>query len=233
MEEPSFRGANGQFDRALFDQVLRDNSLSEQGFVREQRQAVTRTHLAEALTGELPVPVAAREAIHRYGAERRSASYLVLPPTAAGEVPAPTTEQLQAFYNDRKASFSAPEYRALNVVAVDSAALAKPEPCRTPTPAGAITRSRAPASARPSGARCSRSCSPLPRRPKPLPKRVAEGTAFETAAAEKNISPQDLELGTFAKIRDARSHCCRCGLRPPAGRVSSPVKAASAPCSSA
>ena len=45
----------------------------------------------------------------------------------AGEIPAPTAEQLQNFYNERKTSFQAPEYRAVSMLAVDAAALAKPD----------------------------------------------------------------------------------------------------------
>jgi len=37
MEDPAFKGADGQFNRALFDQLLRNASLSEAGFVRERK----------------------------------------------------------------------------------------------------------------------------------------------------------------------------------------------------
>ena len=53
-------------------------------------------------------------------------TYLILQPAAAGELPAPTQEQMQAFYEERKASFRTPEYRALNVLSIDPAAVAKP-----------------------------------------------------------------------------------------------------------
>ena len=197
-EEPSFRGANGAFDRSLFEQVLRDNSLSEAGFVQEQRQTVTRTHLAEAIAGNLPVPVAMREAVQRFSAERRSASYLILPAAAAGEIPAPTQEQLQAFYSERRGAFSAPEYRALNVIAIDPASLAKPDAV---SDADARQRYEQVKSrfGTPERRTVQQIVFPSEAEAEAAAKRIQEGTPFETVAAERNIAPQDLELGTFTK----------------------------------
>src|SRR3954447_11323294 len=108
-QDPNFRGPNGQFDRAAFDEILRSNGLSEAAFVREQRGVVTRLQLADAIAGALPVPLALREAIHRSGAGRGSAAYLLLPPATVGDVPAPSEEQLKAFFADHKAAFRAPQ----------------------------------------------------------------------------------------------------------------------------
>ncbi|MDQ4135911.1 MAG: SurA N-terminal domain-containing protein [Pseudomonadota bacterium] len=199
VEEPAFQGANGQFDRTLFERVLRDNNLSEAGYVQEQRKTVARTHLAEAISGALTVPLAAREAVHRFGAERRGASYFVLPATAAGEIPAPTAEQLQAFYNERKASFGAPEYRSLNVVALDAAALAKPEAV---SDADARSRYEQVKGAR-FGTSERRTVQQIlfssPEEAQAAAQRIKEGATFEAIAAERNIAPPDLDLGTFAK----------------------------------
>src|SRR5215212_3338343 len=117
-EEPSFKGPNGQFDRQRFDLYLGERGLSEAGFVREHHGALVRAQLADSLAGAMQVPIAAREAVHRYGAERRASAYFVLPAAAAGEIPAPSDQELEAFYNERKATFRSPEYRAVNVVAV-------------------------------------------------------------------------------------------------------------------
>lgn len=98
MDNPAFKGSDGQFNRALFDQALRNVGLSEAGFVQEQRAAMARAHLADALAGDVTVPAAAKDAMHRYASERRTASYFVLTPAVAGDIPAPTAEQLQSFY---------------------------------------------------------------------------------------------------------------------------------------
>src|SRR3712207_5526490 len=126
-EDPNFQGPGGRFERSRFEEVLFSNSLNEAAYVREQRAVIARLQLAEAITGALPVPLAMREVVHRYGAERRSAVYLVLPASILGGIAAPTEEQLKTFFEERKTAFRAPEYRAVNTVAVDPETLAKPE----------------------------------------------------------------------------------------------------------
>ncbi|RVU21567.1 peptidylprolyl isomerase [Methylobacterium oryzihabitans] len=126
-EEPAFKGPDGNFSVDAFRDTLRQAGLTEAGFVQEQRAVAARLQLAEAVTADLPVPLAAREAIHRYNAERRSAAVMTLPESAAGEVPAPTDEEITAFYNDRKSAFRAPETRTVSLLVLDPAALAKPD----------------------------------------------------------------------------------------------------------
>lgn len=126
-EEPSFKGADGAFDRALFFQTLQRAGISETTFVREQRAVAARLQLADAVAADLPVPTGLREAAHRYTTERRAVSLLMLPPSVAGDIPAPTDEELAAFYEENKSAFRAPEYRNANLLVLDPQAMAKPE----------------------------------------------------------------------------------------------------------
>ena len=59
-----------------------------------------------------------------YEGQTRSVDYFLLPASAAGEIPAPSEDALRAFYNDRKSSYRAPEYRAMNVLALEPETLA-------------------------------------------------------------------------------------------------------------
>ncbi len=198
MEEPALKGADGQFNRALFDQFLRNAGLSEAGFVQEQRLNLTRNHLAEAIAGELTVPIAAREAMNRYANERRSASYFVLTPQMAGDIPAATDEQLQSFFNERKSAFQAPEYRAVSVLALTPTSLAKPE-----TVSDADARQRYEQDKARYGTPERRTIQqitfPTAQEAEAAFNRIKEGATFDAIAQERNIAPQDLELGTFAK----------------------------------
>ena len=198
MENPAFQGPNGQFNRALFDQALRNVSLSEAGFIQEQRAAMARLHLAEAVAGDVNVPVAAREALHRYRNERRAASYLVLTPAMAGDIPAPSNEQLQAFFEERKGAFRAPEYRALSIMSLDAAAVAKPE-----TVSEADARQRYEQQKAQYGTPERRTVQqiafPSQAEAETAAARIKEGTTFDALATERGVSPQDLELGTFTK----------------------------------
>jgi peptidyl-prolyl cis-trans isomerase D len=198
MEDPAFKGADGQFNRALFDQLLRNASLSEAGFVQEQRSSMARLHLAEALAGDVTVPVAAREAMNRYNNERRAASYLILGPTLAGEIPAPTAEQLQSFFNDRKSAFQAPEYRAVSVMVLDAAAVAKPESVSDADARQRYEQEKAKYGT-PERRTVQQIAFPSTQEAEAAFNKIKEGATFETIATERNVSPADLELGTFTK----------------------------------
>ncbi|WP_255616549.1 SurA N-terminal domain-containing protein [Microvirga puerhi] len=198
MDDPTFRGADGQFNRALFDQALRNASLSEAGFVREQRGAVARIHLAEAIAGDLTVPAAARDAMHRYATERRAASYFVLTPAMAGDVPVPTTEQLQSFFNERKASFQAPEYRAISFMALDAASAAKPDTVSDDEARQRYEQEKAKFGT-PEKRTIQQIAFPNQQEAEAAFNKIKDGATFDSIAQERNVSPQDLELGTFTK----------------------------------
>ncbi|ANY81473.1 peptidylprolyl isomerase [Microvirga ossetica] len=198
MNNPTFKGADGQFNRGLFDQALRNVGISEAGFVQEQRAAMARLHLAEAIAGDINVPVAAKEAMHRYASERRAASYVLLNQAAAGEIPAATPEQLQSFFNERRSEFRAPEYRAVSVMALDAAALAKPDTVSDADARQAYEQQKARYGS-PERRTIQQITFPSPAEAEAAAAKLKEGTTFEALAAERNVSPGSLDLGTFTK----------------------------------
>ena len=223
MEEPSLKTPSGQFDRSRFEQLLRDNSMTEAGFVAEQRAALVRLHLVDGLTGSLYVPLAAREALHRYGAERRTAAYLIVPPAAAGEIPAPTAEQLDAFFKDRKASFNAPEYRAIALLALNANALAKPETISDADARQRYEREKAKYGT-PERRTIQQISFPTKEEAEAASNRVKEGTPFDTVASERNVGASDLELGTFTKSEMLDSAVADAAFALQEGAVSGPVE---------
>jgi peptidyl-prolyl cis-trans isomerase D len=198
VEDPTFQGQGGQFDRARFEQLLRDNNLNEALYVREQRAAMARMQLAEALTGDLPVPLAAKEAIHRYASEKRAASYLVLPGSAAGDIPAPTEEQVQAFFNERKSAFRTPEYRAVTLMSVEPMSLAKPEAVSDADARHRYEQEKARFST-PERRTVEQISFPSKEEAEAAFTRIKEGAGFEQIASERNLTPQDTAIGTHSK----------------------------------
>jgi peptidyl-prolyl cis-trans isomerase D len=126
-EAPGLKDGRGGFDRDRFDQALRDSGLSERGFFAEQRKATLRQQIGVSLAANLTAPKALVEALAKFSGQSRAIDYVILPAGAAGDIPAPTQEQLQAFFNERKANYRAPEYRAINILAVTPSTLAKPD----------------------------------------------------------------------------------------------------------
>ena len=141
----------------------------------------------------------------------------------AGEIPAPTAEQLQAFFDERKALVPGARIPGrFGHGARRGRRSPSPMPSRTPMPASATSRRR-PSSARPSGARSSRS----PSRPRRRPRRPSTGSRRARPSRRSRPSaaspPQDLELGTFAKTEMLDPAVAEAAFALEQGAVSGPV----------
>ena len=144
------------------------------------------------------MPVAAQEALHRYANERRAAAYFLLTAAMAGEIPAPTAEQLQASSTSARARSAPPNtgpYRSWPSTPPRSPS---PTPSRTPMPASA-TSSRRRSYGTPERRTIQQITFPSQAEAEAAAAKIKEGATFEAIAAERNVSPQDLELGTFTK----------------------------------
>ena len=88
--DPAFQGLNGQFDRARFEQVIRNAGFTEARFVAEQRRRLLRRELAGTIASGLSAPKALVEAASRYENEqRRSNSFCSTAPRPAKFRPLP------------------------------------------------------------------------------------------------------------------------------------------------
>ena len=198
-EEQSFKGANGEFDRSLFYQTLQRAGINEALFVREQRSVIARLQLADAITAELPVPLSLREAVHRYSTERRSAALLMLPPSAAGEIPAPTDEELSAYYDNNKGAYRAPETRSLDLLVLDPDALAKPDAI-SDEDAKKIYDANASRYGTPEKRTIQQITFPDQASAEEARKKIESNEdPFEAVAVARGVDPKNLALGTLTK----------------------------------
>lgn len=117
-DDPMFRIPGGQFDAARFQQIIRDNGLSEQGYIAEQRRDTIRRQLTLTLAAGLAAPTAEVEAFNRYQNEQRDADFVVLTPAQAGDIPPPAPDVLAKYFDERKVLFRAPEYRKATILAL-------------------------------------------------------------------------------------------------------------------
>lgn len=223
-DEAAFRGANGQFDITLFQNFLRQAGLSEAALVREQRGSLRRAQIVEALAGDLQAPLAAREAVHRYTAERREAALLTLPATAAGEIPAPNDEELKAFYEDRRASFRAPEARTLNVLALGTDVAAQAGAVPDEEARARYEQVKAQRFAAPERRTVQQVEFPSPEAAEAGRKQLAEGATFEALAAERGVTGPSLTLGTFTRPEMIDPAVAAAAFALPQGEVSAPVQ---------
>jgi peptidyl-prolyl cis-trans isomerase D len=123
---PDFRDKSGAFDPGRLAGALRDMDMTERGFVSELRKQALRQFIVAALTTGSAAPKAEVKAEADYQGQSRGIDYFLLPAAAAGEIGAPSEEALKTFFNDRKASYRAPEFRAIDVLALEPDTIANP-----------------------------------------------------------------------------------------------------------
>jgi peptidyl-prolyl cis-trans isomerase D len=123
---PSFRDKSGAFDPNRFEAALRDMDMNERGFVSELRKQELRQFIVAALATGVAAPKAEVKAEADYQGQTRSVDYFLLPASAAGEIPVASEEALKTFYNDRKSSYRAPEYRGMDVLTLEPDTIANP-----------------------------------------------------------------------------------------------------------
>lgn len=223
-DEKTFQNAEGRFEPQLFYQTLQRAGLSEAMFVREQRAVIARLQIAEAVAADLPVTKALRESVHRYTTERRAASYLMLTPATAGDVPEPTDEELKTYYDANKASYRAPEYRAVTLLVLDPAALAKPDSVTDEEVRKAYDAQKSRFGS-PEKRTIQQIVFPDEASAEAARKRIEGGEApFEAVAAERGMDPKDLSLGTLAKAELFDPAVAEAAFALPEAGLSRPVK---------
>ncbi len=223
LTDPTFRGANGQFDRARFNELIRSNGFTEQAFMKAQRAVYLRQQLADTLAGQPGVPAALREAIHRYQSETRSITYLTLGPDRIGAVPPPDATQLQAFFDQRKASFRAPDYRRFTYVALGAADVAQPDTVNE-AEARAFYKANPERFGQPERRSVQQIVFPSADEANAASERLKGGLAFDALVAERNLGASDIDLGLVSREAIIDPAVADAAFALPAGSVSAPVQ---------
>ena len=85
--------------------LLHDMGMTEQSFLASQRQNILRRQLVDTVSGDITLPQAWLDAINQFQNQERSIQYVSLGPAQAGDIPQPTDEQLNKYFDDRKILF--------------------------------------------------------------------------------------------------------------------------------
>ena len=221
--DPSFRGANGQFDRQRFEQIIRQAGFSESRFIEEQRRSMLRRQLAQSVTGDLKVPATALAALNQYQNEKRQIEYVALEAAQAGDVPAPIPEVLNKYFDERKTLFRAPEYRNITLLSLAPSDLAKPDAV-TDTDAKAYFEQHKDSYGKPEKREVRQIVFQKPEEAADARERITKGAKFDDIAKERQLKESDTDLGMVAKsdIIDPAVADAAFSLKP--GETSAPVK---------
>ena len=78
-QDPTFRGANGTFDREAFNALLAANHMTEPQYVERLRREIPREDLMLAVTAGAAAPPAMVDRLYQYRDEKRVADIVALP----------------------------------------------------------------------------------------------------------------------------------------------------------
>ena len=221
--DPSFRGANGQFDRQRFEQVIRQAGFTESRFIEEQRRSMLRRQLAQSVIGDLKVPATALATLNQYQNEKRQIEYIALGAAQAGDVPVPTPEVLNKYFDERKTLFRAPEYRNITLLSLAPSELGKPDAV-TDADAKAYFEQRKDSFGKPERREVRQIVFAKPEEAADARERITKGAKFDDIAKERQLKESDTDLGMVAKsgIIDPAVADAAFSLKP--GETSAPVK---------
>jgi peptidyl-prolyl cis-trans isomerase D len=125
---PQFHGPSGQFDRATFEAVLRNNNMTEAQFLGVVRGKLTDQQLLGTLAAGVLPPAELVKQVFAYQFEQRSADLVELPFSAVPAPPAPSEAVLQRWYDNHPDFYSTKEYRRIKAVVLSPETLAKDIP---------------------------------------------------------------------------------------------------------
>jgi peptidyl-prolyl cis-trans isomerase D len=221
--DPNFRGLTGKFDRARFEELIREAGFTEGRYVEKQRMAILRRQLAQSLVREVSVPAIALDAINRFRNEQRSIDYVTLGPAQAGDIAAPSVDAQQKYFEEHKVLFRAPEYRKVTLLSLSPTDIAKPDAVSDAEAKKYYDQHKAQYGT-PEKRELRQIVYPNAEEAKAARERVAKGASFDDLVKQRGLKPSDTDLGmvTKAAVIDPAIADAAFSLKP--GDISQPVK---------
>ena len=116
--------SQGQSAKTVLQQILVSQGLSEQGFIASIKREMASDLLSQPLeeTGAF-VPASLVQAAHKYENEKRDIRFIRFLFEDLKDIPKPSAEQLEVFYDKVKESYAEEERRDLKIIKIDTKAL--------------------------------------------------------------------------------------------------------------
>jgi peptidyl-prolyl cis-trans isomerase D len=220
--DPNFKGPTGQFDHFRFEQLIRNAGFTEVRYAQEERHGALRRQLAETVGGEIKVPKVAAELVNRFQNEQRSIDYVMLGPAQAGEIAAPSAQELQTYFNDHKATFRAPEYRKVVLLTVSAQDVASTIEI-SDADARRYYDEHSEKFGQPEHRQIAQIVFPAAADAQAAADRIAHGTSFDDIATERGLKSSDFDLGLVTKSQLLDPAVADAAFSLPVGQVSAPI----------
>jgi peptidyl-prolyl cis-trans isomerase D len=113
---PAFRGSDGKFNKALFENTLRNAGFTEARFLDQLRADMTQRQLLSSLSGSVAAPDTEVKPLYESEFEKRAADMAVFPLSAAPDPTAPDDAALRRWYDNHPDLYATPEYRRIKAI---------------------------------------------------------------------------------------------------------------------
>jgi len=223
VNDKNFAGPSGQFDRNRFEAIIRNAGYSESRFVAEQRRTLVRRELTDTIAGGITPPNALIAAIQQFQNETRTIRYLSLGPAQAGEIAAPTADELAKYFEERKVLFRAPEYRSIVLVELTPDSLAQWQTI-SDADARKVYDENPDKFGTPERRQLRQILFPNADEAKAASEKIAGGATFESIAEQRGLKDTDTDLGTLTKAGIVDPAIATAAFALKEGDVSAPVQ---------
>ncbi len=115
-DDPAFRDSSGKFSRTNFDAVLRNVGMRPEDYLKSRERVAVRQQIVEAVADGAKLPDVYLQAMAVHSGESRDVDYVKLPVSLVQPINEPTDAELTKFFDERKDSYKAPEYRKFSYV---------------------------------------------------------------------------------------------------------------------
>ncbi len=225
VKDPALQDAKGQFSKERFDLALRNIGVTQAQFDADQRKSSLRRQIAAALASGVSPPKALVEALSQFDEQTRSIDYFVLPAaSAAADVAAPTAEALKTYFEANKEKYRAPEFRALNLLALTATSLAKPSDVSDEDAKALYEKQKGGKFTKPESRKLQQIVFPSEAEAKDAADKIKGGASFDDIVKARNLQEADIDLGTGPKSNVFDKAIAEAGFALPEGGVSDIVK---------
>ena len=220
--DPAFHGPDNQFNRAVFDERMRQAGFTEQRYFAERRANEVREQLTDVFATGVSIPDTLIDIVHKFRGETRTVQLVLLDPDKAKVEGAPDEQALKAIYAQQQRTFTVPERRKVAVLLLAPGSLGD----RT-TVTDAEVRSTWEQSQAAWNIPERRRIQQIPYRTKTEAegekKAIAEGKSFLLAALEANAQGR-LDQGLIARREISDPGFAKTAFELPLNTVSDPVQ---------
>jgi peptidyl-prolyl cis-trans isomerase D len=202
-DDPQLRAPGSQtFNRDFFTQLLSQNGLNEAMFIAQRRTEELKRQLSSGLIGGVTVPKTMVGAIYRYQNEARDIRYLTLARAQVEPIGKPADGVLAKWYDEHKGDFRAPEFRAIEVLALTPDAIADVAAVTDEQVSREFERTKDQFGA-PEQRRIQQLFYATPEEAAAAAEKLKAGTSFDQLIADAGAKPEDVDLGLLARDKMA------------------------------